>query len=201
MVRVLVAEDVRMLRAALVRLLELEGDIEVVAEVERGDAVLAAALECRPEVAVLDIELPGGDGLEAAARLAESLPSCRVLILTGMGRPGNLRRGIAAGVAGFMLKDSRPDELVNAIRTVAQGGRVIDPHLAYAALEVADCPLTTREVDVLRLTATGATPREVAATLHLTYGTVRNYLASAVDRLGARSRVDAIQIASEAGWL
>ncbi|MGW4242290.1 response regulator transcription factor [Nocardia sp. NPDC004722] len=201
MVRVLVAEDVRMLRTALVRLLELEADIEVVAEVERGDAVVAAALEHEPEVAVLDIELPGEDGLEAAARLANSLPSCRVLILTGMGRPGNLRRGIAAGVAGFMLKDSRPDELVSAIRTVAQGGRVIDPHLAYAALEVADCPLTTREVDVLRLTATGATPREVAATLHLTYGTVRNYLAAAVDRLGARSRMDAIHIAHEAGWL
>lgn len=201
MIRVLVAEDVRILREALVGLLALEKDIEVVAGLESGGAIVPAALEHGPDVAVLDIELPGRDGLDAAADLRERLPSCRVLILTGVGRPGNLRRGIAAGVAGFMLKDSRPQDLVDAIRTVARGGRVLDPQLAYATLDVAASPLTEREADVLRLTAAGASPREVAAKLHLTYGTVRNYLASAVTKLGARNRVDAIRIAVEAGWL
>jgi two-component system response regulator DesR len=201
MIRVLVAEDVRILREALCELLGLESDIVVVAAVESGDRIVPAALEHRPDVAVLDIDLPLIDGLQAAAELREMLPDCRALILTGMGRPGNLRRGIAAQVAGFMVKDSRPQDLADAIRTVAAGGRVIDPQLAYAALEVADSPLTDRETDVLRLTASGATPREVSAQLHLTYGTVRNYLASAVTKLGARNRVDAIRIATAAGWL
>lgn len=201
MIRVLVAEDVRILREALCELLGLESDIVVVAAVESGDRIVPAALEHRPDVAVLDIDLPAMDGLQAAAELRERLPDCRTLILTGMGRPGNLRRGIAAQVAGFMVKDSRPQDLADAIRTVAAGGRVIDPQLAYTALEVADSPLTDRETDVLRLTASGATPREVSAQLHLTYGTVRNYLASAVTKLGARNRVDAIRIATAAGWL
>lgn len=201
MIRVLVAEDVRILREALCELLGLESDIVVVAAVESGDRIVPAALEHRPDVAVLDIDLPLIDGLQAAAELRERLPDCKTLILTGMGRPGNLRRGIAAQVAGFMVKDSRPQDLADAIRTVAAGGRVIDPQLAYAALEVADSPLTDRETDVLRLTASGATPREVSAQLHLTYGTVRNYLASAVTKLGARNRVDAIRIATAAGWL
>ncbi|GGQ27712.1 DNA-binding response regulator [Streptosporangium pseudovulgare] len=197
----LVAEDVRILREALCELLGFESDMVVVAAVESGDRVVPAALEHRPDIAVLDIELPGMDGLHAAAELREKLPDCRTLILTGVARPGNLRRGIAAQVAGFMVKDSRPQELADAIRTVAAGGRVIDAALAYAALDAAGSPLTDRESDVLRLTASGATPREVAARLHLTYGTVRNYLASAVTKLGARNRVDAIRIANEAGWL
>ncbi|WP_189250468.1 response regulator transcription factor [Streptosporangium pseudovulgare] len=201
MIRVLVAEDVRILREALCELLGFESDMVVVAAVESGDRVVPAALEHRPDIAVLDIELPGMDGLHAAAELREKLPDCRTLILTGVARPGNLRRGIAAQVAGFMVKDSRPQELADAIRTVAAGGRVIDAALAYAALDAAGSPLTDRESDVLRLTASGATPREVAARLHLTYGTVRNYLASAVTKLGARNRVDAIRIANEAGWL
>ncbi|MFD1938246.1 DNA-binding response regulator [Nonomuraea mangrovi] len=201
MIRVLVAEDMRLLRDALVGLLKLEGDLEVVASVDTGDAIVASALEHRPDVAVIDIELPHLDGLDAAAHLRERLPSCKVLILTGVGRPGNLRRSIAAQAAGFMLKDSRPEELAEAIRTVARGGRVLDPQLAYAALDVVDNPLTEREADVLRLTASGATPREVSARLHLSYGTVRNYLASAVTKLDARNRVDAIRIATEAGWL
>ncbi|MEV6073172.1 response regulator transcription factor [Nocardia sp. NPDC052001] len=201
MIRVLVAEDMRILREALIGLLSLEQDIEVVAGVETGDAVVPAVLAHRPDVAILDIELPGIDGLEAAALLRDRVPSCRVIILTGVGRPGNLRRGIAAQVAGFMLKDARPQELIDAIRTVAGGGRVLDPQLAYATLDVADSPLTERETDVLRELATGASPREVAATLHLGYGTVRNYLAAAVTKLDARNRVDAIKLATAAGWL
>lgn len=201
MTRVLVAEDVRMLRDALVELLEQEDDLDVVAALGTGDAIVAAALDHRPDVAVIDIELPGRDGLDAAAELRERLPECRVLILTGLGRPGNLRRSARARVAGFMLKDSPARDLVAAVRTVACGGRVIDPQLAYAALEVADCPLTEREADVLRLTGSGATPREIAMRLHLTHGTVRNYLGSAVTKLGARNRVDAVRIAGAAGWL
>lgn len=201
LIKVLVAEDMRILREALVGLLAMEDDIEVVAELGSGDGIVGAALEHRPNVAILDIELPGLDGLSAATRLHELLPACRSLVLTGVGRPGNLRRAVSAGVAGFMLKDSRPQDLVAAVRTVAAGGRVIDPHLAYAALDVMAGPLTDRELDVLRLTASGSEPREVAGLLNLSYGTVRNYLASAVTKLNARNRVDAIRIATEAGWL
>ncbi|MGV9308548.1 MULTISPECIES: response regulator transcription factor [unclassified Nonomuraea] len=201
MIRVLVAEDMRILREALVGLLAMEADIEVVAELGSGDGIVGAALEHRPHVAVLDIELPGLDGIAAAAQLHERLPGCRSLVLTGVGRPGNLRRAVNAGVAGFMLKDSRPQDLVAAVRTVAAGGRVIDPQLAYAALDVPAGPLTDRELDVLRLTASGSEPRDVARLLNLSYGTVRNYLASAVTKLNARNRVDAIRIATEAGWL
>jgi two-component system response regulator DesR len=200
-IRVLVAEDVRMLREALAELLNQEDDIQVIATVETGDAIVPAALQHRPDVAVVDIKLPNLDGLDAAAQLNERLPECRTLILTGVGQPGNLRRSAEAKVAGFMLKDARPQDLLAAIRTIAEGGRVIDPQLAYAALDVAENPLTEREADVLRVTASGCTPREVAAELHLTYGTVRNYLASAVTKLGARNRVDAIRIATDAGWL
>lgn len=201
MIRVLVAEDERILRDALVALLGLEADIEVVAELEYGDAIVPAALELRPDVAVIDIKLPKLDGLTAAAELHGRLPECKTVILTAVGQPGSLRRGANARVSGFLLKDARPRDLIEAIRTVAGGGRVIDPQLAYAALDAAASPLTDRETDVLRLTATGASPREVAAQLHLTYGTVRNYLASSVTKLNARNRMDAIRIATEAGWL
>ncbi|NEA21652.1 response regulator transcription factor [Actinomadura bangladeshensis] len=201
MIRVLLAEDVRILREALADLLDREGDIRVVAQVGAGDAIVAAALRERPDVAVLDIELPRLDGVSAAAELARHLPGCRTLILTGVGRPGTLRRAMAAGVAGFMVKDSAPGELVAAVRTVAAGGRVVDPQLAFAALDAPDCPLTDREREVLRLTASGAEPPQIAARIGLSYGTVRNYLASAVTKLGARNRVDAIRIATEAGWI
>lgn len=190
-----------MLREAMVDFISHEDDIEVVASVEDGDAIVPAALRDRPDVAVVDIELPKRDGLDAAAELRDLLPECRTLVLTGIGRPGNLRRSARANVAGFMLKDSRPQDLVAAIRTIAAGGRVIDPQLAYAALDVANNPLTEREADVLRLTSEGSNPREIATRLHLTYGTVRNYLATAVTKLGARNRVDAIRIATEAGWI
>ena len=201
MIRVLVAEDMRILRDTLVAVLQLEDDIEVVAALGSGNRIVPAALEHRPDVAVIDIELPGVDGLTAAAELRERLPECRVLILTGLGRPGNLRRALAVQVAGFVVKDGPSHELIGAVRQVASGGRVIDPQLALAALELPENPLSPREIEVLRLHAAGAGAAQIAADLYLSYGTVRNYLASAVTKLGARNRVDAARIAGEAGWL
>jgi len=200
-IRVLVAEDMRILRDTLVAVLGLETDIEVVAQVADGNAIVPSALAQRPDVAVVDIDLPGTHGLTAAARLREQQPDCRVLILTVLGQPGNLRRALAAGVAGFLPKETPSGELVEAVRRVAAGEKVIDPKLAVAALEVADNPLSPREVEVLRRFAGGAGPAEIAAAMFLSYGTVRNYLASAVTKLGARNRVDAVRIAAEAGWL
>jgi len=201
MIRVLVAEDMRILRDTLVSLLNLEDDIEVVAEVAAGAAVVPAALGHRPDLALLDIDMPGVDGLTAAAELHERLPDCRVVILTVLGRPATLRRALAAHVSGFLVKDAPSDELIDALRRVAAGDRVIDPQLALAALETADSPLSPREAEILRRYATGADPAEIAAELFLSYGTVRNYLASAVTKLGGRNRTDAVRIAAEAGWL
>jgi two-component system response regulator DesR len=200
-VRILVAEDMRILRDTLVALLRLEDDLDVVAEVTDGQAIVPAAVASQPDVAVVDIDLPGTDGLTAAAELHERCPGCRVLILTVLGKPGNLRRALAAHVAGFLPKDTPAAELVDAVRKVAAGERVIDPQLALKALEVPDSPLSPREAEVLRRFAAGAGPAEIAAALFLSYGTVRNYLASAVTKLGARNRVDAVRIAAEAGWL
>jgi two-component system, NarL family, response regulator DesR len=200
-IRVLVAEDMRILRDTLVTMLNLEDGLEVVAEVASGDQIVPAALEHRPDVAVLDVDLPVVDGLTAAAELRDQVPSCRVLILTGLGRPGHLRQAVAAHVSGFMLKDSPSEELVAAVREIAAGGRVFDPKLAVAALESANNPLSAREAEVLRRHAEGASAVDIAAELHLSYGTVRNYLASAVTKLDARNRVDAARIAREAGWL
>ena len=201
MIRVLVAEDMRILRDTLVALLDLQEDIEVVAEVTDGPGIVPAVLAGRPDVAVLDIDLPGMDGLAAAARLREQCPQCKVMILTVLGKPGNLRRALAAQVAGFLPKDTPAARLVEAIRQVAAGERVFDPALALKALEVPNSPLAPREAEVLRQYAAGAGPAEIAAALFLSYGTVRNYLASAVTKLGARNRVDAVRIAAEAGWL
>jgi two-component system response regulator DesR len=200
-IRVLVAEDMRILRDTLVAVLNLEDDIDVVAEVASGDQIVPRAVADRPDVAVLDIDLPACDGLAAAAALREQCPGCRVLILTVLGRPGDLRRALAARVTGFLAKDTPAADLVDAVRRVAAGQRVIDPQLALHALEVPSSPLSPREADVLRRFAAGAGPAEIAAAVHLSYGTVRNYLASAVTKLGARNRVDAVRIASEAGWL
>jgi two-component system response regulator DesR len=200
-IRVLIAEDMRILADTLAAVLGLESDIEVVAQVADGDAIVPAALARRPDVAVLDIDLPGADGLTSAAWLREQCPQCRVLILTVLGRPGNLRRALAAGVAGFLPKETPAGELVDAIRRVTAGEKVIDPHLAVAALEIADNPLSPREAEVLRQLAGGAGPGEIAAAMFLSSGTIRNYLASAVTKLGARNRVDAVRIAVEAGWL
>ncbi len=197
----LVAEDMRILRDTLAALLNLEDDIEVVAEVTEGQAIVPAAVAQHPDVAVVDIGMPGTDGLTAAAELHEQCPDCKVLILTVLGKPGNLRRALAAQVAGFLPKDTPAENLVDAVRKVAAGERVIDPQLAVKALEVPDNPLSPREAEVLRRFAAGAGPAEIAAAVHLSYGTVRNYLGSAVTKLGARNRVDAVRIAAEAGWL
>ncbi|CAM5508518.1 DNA-binding response regulator [Streptomyces finlayi] len=190
-----------MLRRALISLLELEPGIEVVAETGNGDDVLPLALEHRPDVAVLDIDMPGIDGIEAAALLHLKLPECRTAILTTLGRPGNLRRALAAHASGFLLKDTEPARLAAAIREVAAGGKVVDPELALSALQAEESPLGPRESDALRLAAQGADAPEIARTLCLSPGTVRNYLTSAVTKLNARNRMDAVRIAREAGWL
>ncbi|MFK4266804.1 MULTISPECIES: response regulator transcription factor [Streptomyces] len=201
MVRVLIAEDMHMLRKALVALLEFEPDIEVVAEFSSGAEILPRAKELRPDVAVLDIDLPGMDGLTAAGELHTAVPECRTMMLTSLGRPGNLRRALAAHVSGFLLKDSTPDKLCDAIRAVAKGERVIDPQLVLAALDDKPQPLTPRELEVLLLASQGEGSAQIAARLYLSVGTVRNYLTSVVTKLNARNRVDAIRIAREAGWL
>ena len=201
MIRVLIAEDQAMVRGALASLLSLEPDIEVVAEVERGDVVVERARQARADVALLDIEMPGLDGLAAAAQLAELLPSTRALILTTFGRPGYLRRAIEAGASGFLLKDAPAEELAHAIREVAAGRRAIDPNLAAAAIAEGASPLTEREHDVLAAAATHETAAEIAARLHLSEGTVRNYLSAAIRKLGARNRREALEIAVGKGWL
>jgi two-component system response regulator DesR len=201
LIRVLIAEDQAMIRGALAALLATEPDIEVVAQVDRGDRVLEEALRSLPDVALLDIEMPGKDGITAAAELRAKLPSCRVLILTVFGRPGYLRRAVDAGVSGFLLKDAPPDELASAIRRTAKGEKVIDAQLAHAALSEGSSPLTPRERDVLAMSVRGASVEEVARSLHLTNGTVRNHLSIAIQKLNAHNRVEAARIAEEKGWL
>ncbi|MFJ1595008.1 DNA-binding response regulator [Kitasatospora albolonga] len=200
-VRVLIAEDMHMIRGALVALLELEPDLQVVASVDRGDTIVKAALATPPDVAIIDIDLPGVDGLTAAADLHVQLPSCRTLILTSLGRPGTLRRALSAQVTGFLLKDSPPQQLADAVRAVAAGRRVIDPQLALSAWDSPQNPLSPRELEVLRLAARGADAAEIAGCLFLSKGTVRNYLTAIVTKLGARNRIDAIRISEEAGWI
>jgi two-component system, NarL family, response regulator DesR len=201
MIRILIAEDQSMVRGALAALLALEPDLEVVAEVSAGDQVLAAAREHRPDIALLDIEMPGMDGIEAAAALRRELPDCTPLILTTFGRPAYLRRAIEAGAAGFLVKDAPAERLANAIRRAAAGERVVDPELAAAALADGDTRLTPREQGVLEASAAGAPISEIAERLHLSEGTVRNYLSAAIGKTGARNRVEALRIARERGWL
>lgn len=200
-IRVLLAEDQAMVRGALAALLTLEQDIEIVAEASRGDEVVPAALESTPNVALLDVEMPGGDGLSAAAALRETLPSCRVIILTTFGRAGYLKRAMESGAAGFLLKDAPATELAKAIHRVIAGERVVDPDLAAAALSAGDNPLTEREREVLAASEDGATIEDIAARLYLSEGTVRNYLSTAIKKLGARNRVEAARRAEENGWL
>jgi two-component system, NarL family, response regulator DesR len=200
-VRVLLAEDQAMVRGALSALLSLEDDIEIVAEASRGDEVLPAALDTLPDVALLDIEMPGRDGLEAAAVLHERLPSCLVLILTTFGRSGYLRRAMESGAVGFLLKDAPASDLAEAIRRAVKGERVVDPALAAAALSEGDNPLTEREREVLAASESGATIEDIAARLYLSEGTVRNYLSTAIKKLGARNRVEAARLAERKGWL
>ncbi|MFI2607401.1 DNA-binding response regulator [Kitasatospora sp. NPDC018619] len=201
MIRVMLAEDMSMVRGALMALLAYEEDLEVVADVERGDLVVPTALRVRPDVAVLDIDLPGLDGLRAAAELHEKLPECGTLVLTGLVRPAYLRAAFSARALGFLGKDAPAQELAAAIRKVAAGERVVDPELALAALDTRENPLTPRELDTLRLAAEGDSVSEIAARLFISAGTARNHLAAAVAKTGGRSRVDAIRIAEEMGWL
>nr|WP_179232452.1 response regulator transcription factor [Streptomyces sp. CS159] len=200
-VRVLLAEDQGMMRGALALLLGMEEDIEVVAQVAAGDEIVAAALTHRPDIALLDIELPGLSGLDAAAELRERVPGCRVLILTTFGRPGYLRRAMDAGAAGFLVKDGPVEELAGAIRRVLAGETVVDPALAAAALSAGPSPLTGRECDVLRASADGATVADVAAVLHLSESTVRNYLSAAIGKTGTRNRAEALRAARQRGWV
>lgn len=201
MIRVLLADDQRMVRGALAALLSLEEDLEIVAEVGRGDQVVAAARAARPDVALLDVEMPGLDGLAAAAALTAEMPGVRVAILTTFGRPGYLRRAMEAGVLGFVVKDAPAEELAAAIRRVAAGERVVDPALAAATLAGGASPLTARERDVLVAARDGATVADIAAKLFLSEGTVRNYLSAAITKTATRNRVEALRTAESNGWL
>ena len=201
MIRVLIAEDQAMVRGALASLLGLEEDIEVVAEVERGDRVLAAAHKTRPDVALLDIEMPGLDGISVAGELARELPATRSLILTTFGRPGYMRRALEGGASGFLLKDAPASELAAAIRAVAAGRPALDPGLAAAAISQGESPLSPREHEVLAAAASHQTAAEIASELHLSEGTVRNYLSAAIRKLGVRNRREAIELANDKGWL
>jgi two-component system response regulator DesR len=200
-IRLLLADDQALVRSALAALLELEDDFAVVAEVGRGDEVVAAALEHRPDVALLDIEMPGLDGLAAAAALTQEVPGCRILILTTFGRPGYLRRAMESGALGFVVKDAPAEQLADAVRRVAEGGRVVDPALAAATLAGGPSPLTGRERDVLVAARGGATVADIARVLFLSEGTVRNYLSAAIAKTGVRNRMEAIRVADDRGWL
>jgi len=200
-IRVLLAEDQAMMRGALAVLLGLEPDIEVVAEVSTGTAILPTALETHPDVALLDIELPGRSGLDAAADLARALPGCAVVMVTTFARPGYVQRAMAAGARGFLVKDRPAEELAEAVRQVAAGGTVVDPVLARSALRDAASPLTDRERAVLVEAEDGATIADIAARMHLSVSTVRNYLSSAIGKTGTRNKVEAALQARRMGWL
>jgi two-component system response regulator DesR len=201
MIRILIAEDQGMVRGALAALLAFEPDLKVVAEASSGDEVLAAARKSRPDVALLDIEMPRMDGIEAAAALRREVPDCRPVILTTFGRPAYLRRAMEAGAAGFLVKDAPAHRLANAVRRAAGGERIVDPELAAAALADGESSFTPREREVLEAGAGGSPISEIAARLHLSEGTVRNYFSSAIGKTGARNRVEAWRIARERGWV
>jgi two-component system, NarL family, response regulator DesR len=200
-IRVLLAEDQSVVRGALAALLALEEDLDVVAQVDRGDVVAAAAGRVRPDVAVLDLDMPGADGLAAAEALRTAHPGCRVLILTGLPQPAHFLRALQAGVHGYLSKDIPADDLAEAVRSVAAGRQVLDPELVAAARATGPNPLTGREVEVLAAAADGGSTEEIGRALHLSPITVRNYLSRAIGKLDARNRADAIRIAREAGWL
>lgn len=201
MIRVLLAEDQAMVRGALSALLKLEHDIEIVSEISRADQIVDSAIATNPDVALLDIEMPGGDGLSAAALLRETVPNCRIVILTTFGRPGYLRKAMESGVVGFLVKDTPASELARSIRRVMAGERVIDPELATAALSEGRNPLTDREQSVLLTAAAGASNAEIAKILHISEGTVRNHLSSAIQKLDVRNRGEAVHLARQKGWL
>jgi two-component system, NarL family, response regulator DesR len=200
-IRLLLADDQALVRGALAALLNLEPDLEVVAEVGRGDEVVAQARQTRPDVALLDVEMPGLDGIAATEALRAALPSCRVLVVTTFGRPGYLRRAMAAGASGFVVKDTPARQLADAVRRVAAGLRVVDPTLAAETLARGTSPLTPRETEVLRAASDGGTVADIAAKLALSEGTVRNHLSAAIGKTGARTRAEAVRLADEHGWL
>lgn len=202
MIRVLLAEDMTMVLGALTALLSYESDIEVVAELDRGELIVPAALDANPDVAVIDVGLPGIDGLTAARELREELPKCSTVLLTGMGTPRMLRQALDAGAQGFVVKNSPPSQLAETIRRVANGECVVDSQLAMSALaSTSHNPLTARELEILRLAAEGASVPEIANRLSLAAGTVRNYLSVTIGKLRARNRLDAVRIARDAGWI
>ncbi|WP_067831065.1 response regulator transcription factor [Actinomadura kijaniata] len=201
MIRILLADDEHLIRGAVAALLGLEGDLTVVAEAGRGDEVAAAVAAHDPDVAVLDIDMPGADGLTVAERLREAGARCSVVILTSLGRPGYLRRAMAAGVRGFVAKDASTDELAAAIRKVHAGGRYLDAELAATAMAAGDNPLTAREREILRLLGAGTETARIATLLHLSEGTVRNYLSTAMAKLGESNRLAAVRAAREMGWI
>ncbi|MFI5729129.1 response regulator transcription factor [Kribbella sp. NPDC051587] len=200
-IRLLLADDQALVRGALAALLDLEPDLEVVSEVGRGDEVIAAAKASTPDVALLDVEMPGLDGIEAAAALRTAVPGVRILMVTTFGRPGYLRRAMEAGAAGFVVKDTPAAQLADAVRRVHQGLRVVDPSLAAETLVAGTSPLTGRESDVLRAAREGGTVADIAKELHLSEGTVRNHLSAAIGKTGARTRAEAARIALDNGWL
>jgi two-component system response regulator DesR len=200
-IRILLAEDQNMVSSALVRLLNLEADLTVVEQVATGPEIVPAALRCAPDIAVIDIELPGCSGLDAAEQLHRRLPGCRIMMITVFGRPGYLQRAVAAGATGFLVKDRPVDELATAIRQVVAGETVLDPELAAAAMRIGRTPLSNREREVLTLAGTGAAVAAIAATIHLSEKTVRNHLSSAIGKTGTQNRFEAAQVARQNGWL
>lgn len=201
MITLLLADDQALVRGAMAALLGLEEDLEVVAEVGCGDEVVEAARRTRPDVAVLDVEMPGLDGISAAGLLREEVPGTKVLIVTTFGRPGYLRRALDAGASGFVVKDTPSDELAEAVRTVARGGRVVDPTLATEVVVGGPNPLTEREREVLAVALDGRSAADIAAKVHLSPGTVRNHLSSAIGKTGTSNRVEAARRAQDLGWL
>ncbi|OPG11703.1 response regulator transcription factor [Microbispora sp. GKU 823] len=201
MIRVLLADDQALVRGALAAMLALEPDIEVVAQVGSGEEVVEAARRTVPDVALLDVQMPGRDGLEVTADLRAALPSCRVVICTTFGRPGYFARAMENGASGFVVKDAPPEHLVDTVRRVHAGLRVVDPALAAESLASGSSPLTARERDVLRAARQGGTVAEIARSLHLSAGTVRNHLSAAIGKTGASTRAEAARIADEHGWL
>ncbi|RLV48989.1 DNA-binding response regulator [Nocardioides mangrovicus] len=200
-IRLLLADDQALVRGALAALLDLESDLEVVAQVGRGDEVVAAVREHTPDVALLDVEMPGLDGIAAAAAVREAVPTTKVLIVTTFGRPGYLRRALQAGAGGFVVKDTPAPQLADAVRRIAQGLRVVDPALATDSLVAGESPLTQRETDVLQAARDGSSVAVIAKKLFLSEGTVRNHLSAAIGKTGSGNRAEAVLVADNNGWL
>lgn len=200
-ISVVLADDQALIRGALAALLSMEDDIDVVDDVGRGDDAVECVLRHAADVALLDIEMPGLTGIEAAAELRKRAPKCRTLLVTTFGRPGYVKSALAAGASGFIVKDSSAEELAAAVRAVHRGELVVDPVLAAESMRMAECPLTDRECDVLRASEEGATVKAMSSRLHLSAGTVRNYISSAMSKTGTSTRVEAAKVARDAGWL